>query len=1103
MNLKLTALGAGLVLAGSAMAGNVTTFPPFAPESLPETAGARNIQRAPLNPDLNKGTKIFGYTTVDYDGTKSYVNFFSSNPRQLNRLQTVLDEDNQTDAMFPRQVCNMAGVWAGDAYYSYRMFQYSFQYGIMSLMKVDPATGDHTVIKDTWDVYGSRFPDWFGDGQVGLPQTLLWNPNKPNDLYLMVQSRSGNVNTALHKVSREDGFWMDSNKIKELPNYYFCATYGYDNQIYALTWVPNAQGQVTGTELHVLDPNEDYEIVSKTPITVNGQPWLIYYDNNLTMDYSTGELWWAAATDQNDYQRALVKIDPLNGNTESFGPFGVDDHIGGMYVEYMTADKLTAPGRVSNPSFTIDANGNNNVTISWTNPTTLWNRRNMNNLQKVDIYRDSYPGTPVGTVTASGQEGKAASFTDTNAPAGIHTYYIVPVNANGNGVPFKIDAFVGKDVPGPVTNLVASTPEGKTIQLSWSKPERGDNDGWFDDSDLTYTITRLPDNKNLGTTKETSFTDNTIDDAILYAYQITATNAQGTGSAAVSNQVLAGNAIVPPFETTFETEIDASRFSSVDRGGSGLNFVYDINTAHRTNSMNLICSNGSNDQILVSPSLKVKKGQSYRVEFDIYAGGFGDNAFKERNTSWRLVGGTAPTAAAMTDVHFEDPDHITTWPAHDETYIAYFTAPVDGEYYIGFNNTMNNEADMWLYVLRFFVDEAPADDLEARNVDAHLYLSAINDNKIDVEVYNNGDNDQAAGSYTVKLATFEGNATPEVFLETTQVPAIKSHESAIVTINNKMPKSGAYNLVAIVDFPKDGNTNNNQSPALFVNVDETEPLNVTVKDEDYMDRNTNIPFNHYYECTASQTIYTPSLTLLDKLYEGTPTITRIAWEGKSLENITDFSDTKLRVWMTQTDETGYPQEEASFIPVDDEPLFEGNVALTNGRTYAVVDFEEPFAFNPKRPIMVTVAKEDKTHSGWLYDWDVFDADWYALKLHSVSYYGASAFDPADPSSNVFPFAPAPVIHLAIQGKRISQDDSVDEVILTGNSAIRYNAAENTVTTIGYPMASVEVFNYAGQLVERVKVAEGTTSVRLNKAEGAHLIKVNGTDGTSQTLKAIL
>ena len=49
------------------------------------------------------------------------------------------------------------------------------------------------------------------------------------------------------------------------------------------------------------------------------------------------------------------------------------------------------------------------------------------------------------------------TYVDEDASNGVHKYYVVPVNAAGRGVPRNIDAFVGRDVPGPVMNVVATT----------------------------------------------------------------------------------------------------------------------------------------------------------------------------------------------------------------------------------------------------------------------------------------------------------------------------------------------------------------------------------------------------------------------------------------------------------------------------------------------------------------------------------------------------------------------------------------------------------------------------------------------------------------------
>lgn len=1097
MNLKNYFLGAGLIMAGPVMAAsllpNVNSFPVHTPVPADTPLTADRPERAPLNPEKDLGTKIFGYTVNDFEGISHYVNFYNKSTYRINKIKDILIDGVSYDE-YPRSIHNNAGVWAGDGYYTYRLFYYTYTTRLVDWVKVDPATGDSHQLYQ-WASATTGDPSWWS-----IPQALAWNPNIPEDIYVLARNTDGSITSVVHKVDRNNGQFKSKEKV--LSKYYFAMAFDYDNQIYALTWDSNDKGEVTGTILDVIDPYENYSIVSSTPILVEGKPWEIYYDNSLTFDYTTGELWWNAVRPMIqggqvvDIDSRLVKIDPLTMATESFGTLGVNEEIGGLYIDYVTAENRKAPAIVTDADFAIDNAGDLKVTLEWTNPSTQWNRRKLSNLSAVEIYRDSYPGTPAGTVTATGKEGLKMNWTDTGATNGVHTYYIVPVNASGKGVPCKLDAFVGKDVPGPVQNVIATTPDGRMMHIEWSKPVRGDNDGWFDDSDLSYTLVRMPDGTTVGTTKETSFDDNTIGDADRYYYLIYASNAQGKGSAGESTPVLAGHGIKPYFSTDFRSKEDADRFSVIDRNGDGKTFEFGDNNHLVRKSFVHLLSDYDNDDVLVTPTLKVEKGKTYKVTFDIFFNSLNLPGTRTLATPFRLLGGTEPTAEAMTDVLFDDPDKTVIIPMQTEKYSAYFTAPVDGDYYVGLETLISREDLSWLYIEGMEIDNAPSDDLEAVSVDTHLNLSTTGANEFRVKIYNNGDKEQTG--YAVKLAVLDRNGQPSVFHTSTNVPAVKSHETVVAKLYAKMPTPGQYSLVAIADLEGDGNDRNDMSEPVVVLCDEIDPLNVTITDETCEDRITNVPFNHYSSCTASQTIYTPEMSGLDVLeFEGTPRIMRIAWEGTSLSDIPTFTDTRLTVYLSQTDEVGFAPN-SGMIRVSGEPLFDDYVSLGAGRNYVVADFEEGFVFDPTRPLLVTVLKEDNVHGDWLFDWRVFDADWEAPYFHSIGTTGSSPIDVTAPSGRMVCFAPAPVVHLAVTGLV----NGIDEVVISGNHIAYFNRTDSTVHTPDFAIASVEVYNLNGQLVDRV-AGDGSASVRVNADNGMAIIKVNGVDGTSFSFKTII
>lgn len=1103
MKNHLIALGAGLLFSASAFAGvDVKTFPAMkAPAAETTQASMPGMMRAPLNPEAGLGTKIFAHTNVDFTGTCNYVNLFSENPSTLTRLkEVVIPGATNYDGDWGRNI-TLVGGWGGDGYYAYRHMQYTYETRLIDWVKVDPTTGASEELY-LWNNTGALDPNWYS-----YPLEVLWNPNEAQKLYVLAQnpqtSTQDPVRAAIYEVDRESGEY--TRKVAVMPDYYFAAAFDYNNQLYAIRWKYDAKGKFTGAILDVFEAGDYTEPISTTEVKVDGKPYYIYFQNNLAFDYSTGDLWLAGSQIVNmpsyqgsegvspDIKNQLIKIDPLKYTTENKGTFGYLEMIGGMYIPYTTADAQTAPARVSDLKFTPCTDGSQQVTLSWTNPSTYWNCRKMSNLSEVRIYRDGFDGAPVATLPATGQEGKAMTWTDKDAPNGVNHYFVVAYNPAGKGVPAEIDAFVGRDVPGAVQNLTAATTDGRTIQLSWDKPARGDSDGWYDDSDLSYIITRLPDNTVLATVKTTTYSDESLQDALLYSYQIVASNADGKGTPAVSNAVLAGKSIVVPYSTNFESQVDADRFQYLDKNGDNVHWEYDMNLLKLGNSMKLSFSRFETDDVLVSPGLLLEKGKVYKVVYglDYYSPG---ESGQTVNYPIRLIGGNAPTAEAMTTVFDDVPEHVLPVFEVADTYTAYFTAPVDGEYYIGFEALGKDLDGAYMYVENFSIEVAPDDDLQAVGVETHLTVSTIEPNTFIVEVYNNGS--AAQSDYTVAVAYIDEEGEPQIFAYTDEVPEIASHQTEYIEIEGQPDVLGEYDLVAIVDLATDGNHTNDMSPALKVSFDEAPALNTTINSYLNLANSTNAPMHFFTRYTAVQTLYTPAMTAFDRIFAGKkPVITRMAWEYNSNVNINSL---KLDVYLSQTDKTTFTDNDKMQPLEGVQAAYSGTTALVKGDGYMTLDLDNEFEFDPAKTILVTVVKDESDNVGTFPTrWKAFDQDWDSSDRHSSRYQGNTAYNVAAPSGNLINLAEAPVLHLAVK----TDNSGVDEIVLTGKGAVYYNAATQTVETVDYAMKSVEVYDLSGKLVKSVAVAEGATSVAVSCAKGVYLLKVNGVDGSALTLKA--
>lgn len=1053
------------------------------PAEAPAAGFAKAPERAPLNTDRSKGVNIFGGTQYDQSIYCNFINLWSEMPDKIERMEPLYIVGDKGEENLPSMYTINAGAWSGDAYYAWRINRYSFGITLPnSWIKVNPETGKWEELKKYYDT-----PDqdnWY------YQYDMAWNPVN-DQLYSLAQNTDGTTTSVIGVLDKTTGKWTRTAKI--FSEYYFCVAFDYDGKLYAIRWDYDAndpEGKITGTKLDVYD--EDFELETSMPLLVDGCPFKIYYQNGLTFDYSTGELWWSA--DNNEGKQYIVNVDPGTGKTVNKGMVGYNEIMVGLHIPYVTADARTAPARVSDLAYSIAFDGANKVKLTWTNPSKQWNRMSLKKLSEVRIYRDSYEGEPVVVLPADDSKiGQAMEWTDENASQGLHTYYVVACSEAGvKGIEDHIDVFVGRDKPGTVSDLVASTTDGKQVHLSWTAPAKGDSDGWFDSSSVEYIITRMPDNKTFEKISATSFDDTDIPEAQAYSYIVKAVNVDGEGAGVQSNAVLAGRSVLVPFHTDFATQVDADRFTAIDDNGDGVTWQYDVNLHTLGKTMCLRLSNHNNDDILVSPPLSLEAGKTYKVVYTMNHGAYGNDTQVLLN-HFKFTGGTAATHNGQTDMLGELVDYEITGTGNVDSQfrlVNYFTAEETGDYYVGLEALTTPSIDMWYYVDEFEISEAPDDDLAAEKLDTYLYVSTTADNNFSVDVYNNGKNRQSDYKVQVIAESPIGNKT--VVAETADVPALESHTSAVVKLQGHGGSLGTMKYYGKVVLANDGNEANDCTPEVVVMAEEADAFNHTVKTgTEYL--NTSIPFSHMYNYTASQTIYTPEMTKLTPESGDNLEITRIAWEYDADVNV---ESTDMKVYLSTTDKAGFADGETDFITVSEEPVFNSQVAIEKGTNYLVADLDEAYPFDQTKNLLITVGKKEMAHSDFIARFHVTDNDWNMPLFHSMFATPSAEYDASAPMTGAcWPIAP--VVHLAVKGLNTN---SISEIVLTGEGSLYYSVADGHIYFNNVDVKNVRVYNVNGAQVSNVRVAEGATSAALNLPAGIYVISAQTAAGKPYTLK---
>lgn len=1075
----LTLAAVALMTAASASAEfKVTEFPKrLIPDRNVTKAG---MQKAPLNQEAKLGTKVFGYTAIDYDRVRHFANYYE-NRYDLEKLNTILSEETDNDEYPDLYMINGGAYNPSDGYYyAYKVEFYTI--GIThsyQWIKVNPVDGTQTVL--------AKLESSFHNNTVlyDLAYSIY-----DDEMYGLVQNDDGQVKSRIGIIDMSNSGLGD---LIQLDDYYFAIAFNYDGDMYGIRWEADSESKIVGTKLDVFD--RDFKVVKSMPILVDGQNFRSYYQHGLDFDHTTGDLIWAAVNTEG--KQYMVRINPDTGATTNYGSVGYNEVMCGLYVPYTTAANREAPAKADNLDFTIASDGSNNVTLSWTNPTTTWNRKPLSNLSSVRIYRDSHSGTPVGTVPASGKEGEPMTFTDQGASTGVHTYYIIPVNDKGEGVETSLEAYVGHDVPGKVNDLsVTTVNSGRGVKISWNAPTTGASDGWFD-KDITYDIDRLPDNVRVASgISALTYTDEDIAESKFYRYVVTPSTSDGKGEPCTSDGILAGGSLSVPFSTGFDTTPEAERFLSFDSFGySGL-FRYSYN-ANKVGTMAMKYEyQTDNDATLSSPPMNLTKGKTYRVDWEFTLCRSG-KYFEDAYHHIKITAGTAPNAQDMSTVLADHPEFLSVKMYEDFKLTTYFESPVDGDYYVGLNVCTNSldRKDDWIYVTGFSISESPADDLQAASVDCPLIISSSNDNYFDVEVYNNGANDQ--DKYSVEIGVLRLDGVFEPFASTDDVPALASHTSKTVRVAGKTDKYGIQDIAARVVLQGDGNSDNDVSPYHTAKVEAGPAYNCHADDKASTHMMTTIPMNMYYSSTVTQTIYTAEMLGIEK---DSYNIGALAWEYIASK---DISNVALRVMLGTTDKETYITNRPAFETQDNRVVFDGTVSFVKDdgdniyKWLPVIFSQDTYQLPKDKNLVVTVFMNETANNGeFPVTFKVFNSpeagpEGTSDKLtHTVFGRDNQDFDLSS-VSRIYTTYELPTLHIGevLSGTGI---DSANADGLGMNAVISGNTAMFSAT-----VAYASFYDMHGRLLRTAAV---NGAVSLDFPAGIYMVRMQDAAGNTKTVK---
>lgn len=409
------------------------------------------------------------------------------------------------------------------------------------------------------------------------------------------------------------------------------------------------------------------------------------YNTAGTVDHFNDVFYYAACpkgpSDNPSQDWALYSIDLKNGyNVEKC--WDLNAELGGMYMANDAAKPFAPAAPVLNAVNFTD--GNLTGSVDFTAPTTAFDGSSLNGSLNYGILAND-------KVIAKGavNSGENKSIDITLPDAGMYTIRVFVSNTEGDSPKSQsVTRWFGNGRPLMPEGLKTAYSYGDNqIMLSWDAVTSTVNDGYMDNADVTYTVTRTIDDNNptviadkIAATEIVDAVDS-ADGFKIYRYTVVANHKEQTSAPAMTDYVAVG-AIVPPFAPDFTSPMSIGYFTTKDYLNRGSKWTY----TDYDEAIQLIWNNGwmstNMDVALITAPLKLEAGKAYEISY---------NAWVESNyvygigLQWGTDLSNLETIIEPVSISASNSSYYT--PLHQSTMV---TAPADGIYYFSVRTLANS-----------------------------------------------------------------------------------------------------------------------------------------------------------------------------------------------------------------------------------------------------------------------------------------------------------------------------------------------------------------------------------------------------------------------------
>lgn len=1010
---------------------------------------ANSIMKVSPNADKEKGLVMYATTLEDYfNQERGWYTFRSNEPQNATKIAT----------WAPGTYSNVDGLrcgcWGGDAYYAFYILQWPVGLDVpYAFVKVDVKTGELDYIKDY-----AQGDDFYDNWRSYLLYCMTYNPVK-DEIYALGQTTKDDKTqvSSLYKIDKATG------APTKLHDFDFIS-FGMSVDMEGTLWVQNSEyenSQIVGSQLTAFD-TDNFTVKKEVKLNYDEGRFKTAYYGTMSFDYTTGDLYWIAlATNSNNEQ--LYTVDLATGNMKSKGVFWGD--FVGLYIPYTVPENENAPAKVADLKATPDMTGALKSTLTWTNPSLQWNKKELTDLTEVRIYKNGSE-EPAGTVSATGKVGQEMTWTDENATAGINTYYVVPVNENGEGIKDSINVFVGEDVPGPVTNIAVQN-NTESVTLTWDAPEVGLNEGYVNPEGLKYTVVRYPGGVEVAKDlTETKFTDTNLGQQQCYYYTIQASNNLGAGDITETEKFIAGTAYEIPVTFNFADQLSSEAWTNLGD--------WSWSAGVQTGDERMMTSvYDRENNWLISPDFKLEAGKTYKIRTTVKTD-LGPNG---ATSHFKIALGKGKTAEAMTKVIREDADYSPNEYYYVETFEDFVTIDEAGTYNFGIDVSSITGGDSFS-LMGVSIEDVNEVDMSVTGVEGLNEAVCNENNTCKVQLYNNAS--KTAENYKVKIARVDNDGNYVVLGETTDVPAIEPFKSAEVTVTYVPDVEDQINVVGMVEIDGDQNESNNISEpySILVLPEGMTPFNVTITDESTIGEYTRTPMSFFVSESMSQSLY-----LADEI-NMSGSIQRIAYEYKGNDITSVLGPVSVKVYMCNTDKDIYSSENDGIAIEDMQLVYEGEVTINPGTNVMSFILPEGFEYDKTKNLCVAVVKDGLVGNSYPALFKVFNSTLYDITRTIVN------------DGMLIADWNVPVLKLAIKSDITG---SVQNVNVGGNS-VWYDASNSTLNFTEGNVKKVYVYDISGKMVNQFNLKGTETSLSVNIPAGLYIVRTMSADGSVNNVK---